>query len=78
MITEEQLKKAEKVIADYKAEQLNKSYVIKSFPSDDEIHKESLRVCRIEAEFVQGVAWCYHDKGAKWMMEELKKRGNVL
>mgnify|MGYP003334339622 CR=1 FL=1 len=54
------------------------SNVIKSLPSDAEIHKQSLIVCEIEAELVQAIAWYYHDKGAKWMKEEVIKQGNVL
>ena len=78
MITKEDYLKAKNIVADYEAGLLNKALVIKSLPSDAEIHKQSLIVCEIEAELVQAIAWYYHDKGAKWMKEEVIKQGNVL
>lgn len=78
MTTEERYLEAKKIVDDYEAGILNKALVVKSLPSDDEIHKQSLKVCEIEAGLVQYIAWYYHDLGAKWMKEEVIKRGNGL
>ena len=72
MITEEKYLEAKKIVDDYE------TGVIKSLPSDSEIHQYSLERARIESDLIYAVAWHYHDLGAKWMKQEAIKRGNVL
>lgn len=76
-ISEEQFKAAEEIVAAYKAQQ-NNYYIIKTFPSDVELDNATHRAAMLEAQSVRSVAWCYHRLGAKWMMEEIKKRGAIV
>lgn len=78
MITEEKYLEAKKIVDDYETGLLNKALLIKSLPSDSEIHQYSLERAKIESDLVYAVAWHYHDLGAKWMKQEAIKRGNVL
>jgi len=43
-------------------------------PSDDKIKIQSRKVSKIEAKLVQSIALHYHEKGAKWLKEEIIKQ----
>lgn len=76
-ISEEQFKAAEEIVAAYKAQQ-NTCYVIKSFPNKEEITKVAHAHALLESQAARAVACCYFKEGAKWIMEEIKKRGAII
>lgn len=76
MPTKEEYELAKKVIEEYEKELLDKPITVTSLPNDEKIWQLSLEVAKIEAPLVRAVASHYHEKGAKWMRDQILKQSS--